>query len=113
MEDYEKCTLCGLCKVNCPTFQVLKNEGDSPRGKAILMKKECDDPIFFKCNLCGACKTSCPMGIDLGLKQHRAKLVEKDIQTDANKKMIENVRKYGNPFGDPDDDSDPDELYCC
>ena len=29
------------------------------------------------------------------------------------RKMIENVRKHGNPFGDPDSEGDPDDLYCC
>ena len=107
----EECTLCGLCKVDCPTFRALRTEADSPRGKAILIREKVDDPIFFMCNLCGACKARCPLGIDLGLKAHRQSLNGSGVQTKENKKMIENVKKFGNPYGNPDEGSD--DIYCC
>jgi len=113
MKDIEKCTLCGMCRAACPTFRAMKTEGNSPRGKAALIKKGIDSEIFFHCTLCGACKRACPNNLDLGLKAHRTTLQEKGIQTDANRKMIENVRKHGNPFGDPKGDKDPEDLYCC
>jgi Fe-S oxidoreductase len=113
MSEIDKCTLCGLCRVKCPTFKALKTEGNSPRGKAVLIKKRVEDEIFYTCTLCGACKQACPTHVDLGLKPHRKDLQEKGVQTKANKKMIENVRKHGNPFGDPDSEGDPDDLYCC
>lgn len=111
--DIDKCTLCGLCRVNCPTFKALRSEANSPRGKAILIKKSFDDEIFFRCTLCGACKVTCPINVDLGLKEQRKRLVERKIVPSGNRKMIENVRRFGNPFGDPEQDYRDDELYCC
>jgi len=112
-ENQDKCTLCGMCKIKCPIFKVLKSEAHSPRGKEILKEKEVYDKIFYKCTLCGACKEECPLKLDLGLKPYRQKLVEKRVKTPANKKMIINIRKHGNPFGKVDGDKDPDDLYCC
>jgi fumarate reductase (CoM/CoB) subunit B len=111
--EVDKCTTCGMCRTACPTFRAMKTEANSPRGKAIFMKKGVDDEIFYKCTLCGACKQKCPTDVNLGLKAHRETLAGKGVQTEANKKMIENVRKHGNPFGDPDKDSESDDLYCC
>ena len=108
---YEECTLCGLCRVNCPIWKARKKEGDSPRGKALLLKAGIHDEIFYACTLCGSCKEHCPIGVDLGLKAQRKALNDAGIQTAQNKAMIKNVRKHGNPFGDGEDDTG--ELYCC
>ena len=113
MADIEKCTLCGLCKANCPIYKVLLEEKYSPRGKAMLIKKEILSDIFYDCTLCGACEVECPVDIDIDMRKIRNKLVEKGMETSVNKKMIENVRKYGNPFGKIEKGKIPKELYCC
>lgn len=109
----EKCSVCGLCKANCPVFKVLLSETSGPRGKAILIKKEILDRVFYKCTLCKACKVECPAGIDLKIEKVRESLVKKGIETEANKRMIANVRQYNNPFGKVEKDKIPKELYCC
>jgi len=109
----EKCVECGLCKANCPVFKSELTETNSPRGKAILIKNNVLDKVFYKCTLCKACKIECPLDIDLELGPIREKLVHNKIETEANKKMIENVRKYGNPFGKIEKNKIPKELYCC
>jgi glycolate oxidase iron-sulfur subunit len=109
----EKCSLCGLCKANCPVFKVLRTETVGPRGKAILSKKGVLDEVFYKCTLCKACTVECPLGVDLELEKTRVELVEKRIETEASKKMIKNIRKYGNPFGKVEKGKIPKELYCC
>lgn len=109
----EKCSLCGLCKINCPAFKILLRETSGPRGKAILIKKDVLSEIFYECTLCNACKIECPVGIDLELGKMREKLVENKIETKANKKMIENIRQHGNPFGKVEKGKIPKELYCC
>jgi glycolate oxidase iron-sulfur subunit len=114
-KQLEKCSYCGLCKHNCPVFAVLLNESFSPRGKSILMKKDMLDEIFYVCALCKACENSCPAGIELPelIRRARTELVEKGVVPEANRKMIENIKKEGNPFGKLKKGKTPKELYCC
>lgn len=109
----EKCIECGLCKANCPIFKSMLIETISPRGKAMLIKEKVLDKIFYQCTLCKACKIECPLDLDLEFEKIREKLVKHGIETDANKKMIKNIREYGNPFGKIEKDKIPKELYCC
>lgn len=109
----KKCSLCGLCKASCPVFKVLLAETSGPRGKAILIKNSVLNEIFYKCTLCKACKVECPAGIDLEIDKIRERLVKNKIETEANEKMINNIRKYGNPFGKVKKGKIPEELYCC
>jgi glycolate oxidase iron-sulfur subunit len=108
----EKCSLCGLCKSVCPIFRVLLTETSSPRAKAIFIKNNVLDKIFYKCTNCEACEKECPAQVDFQLKKIRAELVERGMETSANKKMIVNIRKHGNPFGEIKKGA-PKELYCC
>jgi heterodisulfide reductase subunit D len=94
-----KCNECGMCKENCPVYRALKRESVSPRGFAILQKKEVYDKIVYLCSLCGNCKEVCPYGVDLKLQEFREKLVENRVESSSNKKVIDNLRKYGNPYG--------------
>lgn len=96
----DRCSLCGYCNSNCPVFQVVRKEAVSPRGFAILEKKEMLDKVFYACTLCNACKEKCVINIDLKLRKVRQLLIEKGLETRAGKKMIENIRKFGNPYGD-------------
>lgn len=90
----EKCNLCGRCKEVCPIYKVIKKETISPRGKAILIKKDILDKVFYICTLCGACKEICPNDVDLlsYIKKRRALLVEKGIESKKNREMIENIK---------------------
>jgi len=119
ISEAPKCTKCGLCKKSCPIFRVTLSETNSPRGKALLIKNDLLTDTIFKCTLCGNCELSCPLNIKFNFNLIRSQIVSSGEETSANKKMIENVRKYGNPFGKPDDSNDSDsstnskELYCC
>ncbi len=66
------CVHCGLCTATCPTYQVLGDELDSPRGRIYLMKEMLErgrdpDPATVKhidrCLSCLACMTTCPSGV--------------------------------------------------
>jgi Fe-S oxidoreductase len=112
--EVEVCSLCGFCKYNCPIFKATRKETLSPRGRAILMKKDIlDRDVVFKCSLCEACEKACPARIDFRFKKSRAELIKHGKETEANKKMIENIRKHGNPFGKVKKGKIPDKLYCC
>jgi hypothetical protein len=47
------------------------------------------------------------------MKKLRSYLEKENLQTDTNKEMIENIRKFGNPFGKLEEGKIPKKLYCC
>ena len=69
-----KCVHCGFCTATCPTYQVLGDDLDSPRGRIYLMKRALEGaPISEKtrlhldrCLTCRACETTCPSGVRYG-----------------------------------------------
>jgi len=113
--ESDKCTECGLCRNACPVFIILKRETLSPRGKVMLLKEDIKDEIFYACTLCKNCTVACPLDLELDkdFKKQRGKLVEEKKITKANKILIENVRKYGNPIGKVEEGKIPKELFCC
>ncbi|MEQ8372110.1 MAG: 4Fe-4S dicluster domain-containing protein, partial [Roseibium aggregatum] len=67
-----KCVHCGFCTATCPTFTLLGDELDSPRGRIYLIKDmlENDRPAdktivkhIDRCLSCLACMTTCPSGV--------------------------------------------------
>ena len=71
-EILRSCVHCGFCTATCPTYQVLGDELDSPRGRIYLIKDmlENDRPADEKtvkhvdrCLSCLACMTTCPSGV--------------------------------------------------
>ncbi|MGF1544446.1 MAG: glycolate oxidase subunit GlcF [Parvularculaceae bacterium] len=68
-----RCVHCGFCTATCPTYQLLGDELDSPRGRIYLIQRmlEEDAPPSAKtvthldrCLSCLACVTTCPSGVD-------------------------------------------------
>jgi glycolate oxidase iron-sulfur subunit len=65
------CVHCGFCLASCPTYSILNNELDSPRGRIYLIKSALEDNNFSKssikhldqCLTCRACETICPSGV--------------------------------------------------
>jgi len=101
-DKLEKCVLCDYCRFSCPIFYATEKIKDSPKNKAIRLKKEIIDEEFFRCSLCGFSKMICPNDVDFEIVLQRQKLNELGYETIANKKMIENIRKYNNPYGKKD-----------
>jgi len=73
-EILRRCTHCGFCLSACPTYQILGDELDSPRGRIYQMKKllEGAEPTYVtqqhldRCLTCHACETVCPSGVTYG-----------------------------------------------
>lgn len=86
-EILRACVHCGFCTATCPTYQVLGDELDSPRGRIYLIKDmlENDRPADAKtvkhidrCLSCLACMTTCPSGVHyMHLIDHARTHVEK------------------------------------
>ena len=86
-EILRACVHCGFCTATCPTYQVLGDELDSPRGRIYLIKDmlENDRPADEKtvkhidrCLSCLACMTTCPSGVHyMHLVDHARAHIEK------------------------------------
>jgi glycolate oxidase iron-sulfur subunit len=69
-----KCVHCGFCLATCPTYNLLGDELDSPRGRIYLMKQalegaevtERTQRHLDRCLTCRACETTCPSGVEYG-----------------------------------------------
>jgi len=69
-----KCTHCGMCTATCPTYQLLGDELDGPRGRIYLMKEVLEGATptaktqlhLDRCLTCRACETTCPSGVQYG-----------------------------------------------
>ncbi len=70
----KSCVHCGFCLPACPTYQVLGQEMDSPRGRILLMKNVLEgtlsvqeaQPFVDRCLGCMACTTACPPDVPYG-----------------------------------------------
>jgi glycolate oxidase iron-sulfur subunit len=75
MDGLRACVHCGICLPQCPTYRVLGEEMDSPRGRVYLMRAAAEDRIGLTptmarhldlCLGCRACETACPSGVPFG-----------------------------------------------
>ncbi|MBK1781059.1 glycolate oxidase subunit GlcF [Advenella sp. WQ 585] len=73
-EILRKCVHCGFCQATCPSYQILGDELDSPRGRIYLIKEmvEGQAPTTItqthldQCLTCRNCETTCPSGVEYG-----------------------------------------------
>ncbi|MCY4153659.1 MAG: glycolate oxidase subunit GlcF [Aestuariivita sp.] len=85
-EVLRTCVHCGFCTATCPTYQVLGDELDSPRGRIYLIKdmlendRDPDDRTvkhIDRCLSCLACMTTCPSGVHyMHLVDHAREYIE-------------------------------------
>ena len=69
-----KCVHCGFCTATCPTYQLLGDELDGPRGRIYLIKEMLEGARpshstqlhLDRCLTCRACETTCPSGVRYG-----------------------------------------------
>ena len=95
------CVHCGFCTATCPTYQVLGDELDSPRGRIYLIKDMLENgrPADAKtvkhidrCLSCLACMTTCPSGVDyMHLVDHARDYIEKTYRRPFMDRMLRRV----------------------
>ena len=99
-----KCVHCGFCTATCPTYQLLGNELDGPRGRIYLMKQvlEGQTPTretqlhLDRCLTCRNCESTCPSGVNYGqLVDIGRKLVDAKVERPIVEKTIRWVLKEG------------------
>ena len=95
-----KCVHCGFCNATCPTYQLLGDELDSPRGRIYLIKDMLENkkPANAKivkhidrCLSCYSCMTTCPSGVNyMHLIDHGRNHIEKTYKRPFNERLIRN-----------------------
>ena len=95
---FRKCVHCGFCNATCPTYQLLGDELDGPRGRIYLIKDmlENDKPANEKivkhidrCLSCYSCMTTCPSGVNyMHLIDHGRSHIEKTYKRPFNERVI-------------------------
>ncbi len=101
-----KCVHCGFCTATCPTYQLLGDELDGPRGRIYLIKQvlEGAQPTrktqqhLDRCLTCRNCETTCPSGVQYGhLIDIGRKLVDEKVERPLAEKAVRWALKEGLP----------------
>lgn len=105
------CVHCGFCNATCPTYRLLGDELDGPRGRIYLMKQMAEgQPIgrltqlhLDRCLTCRSCETTCPSGVRYGrlLDIGRAfvdERVERPVGERIKRRLMRVVFPYGRRF---------------
>ena len=100
------CVHCGFCTATCPTYQLLGDELDGPRGRIYLIKQVLEGaPVTAKtqshldrCLTCRNCETTCPSGVQYGrLADIGRKVVEQRVQRPLAERITRFVLKEALP----------------
>lgn len=99
-----QCVHCGLCNATCPTYQLLGDELDGPRGRIYLIKQilEGQAPTqktqthLDRCLTCRACETTCPSGVQYGnLLEIGREIVERKVGRSWTQNMLRRALRHG------------------
>ena len=99
-----KCVHCGFCTATCPTYQLLGDELDGPRGRIYLIKQVLEGvrPTaktqlhLDRCLTCRNCETTCPSGVQYGrLVDIGRKVVEEQVPRPLGARVARTALKTG------------------
>jgi glycolate oxidase iron-sulfur subunit len=103
-EIMRKCVHCGFCNATCPTYQLLGDELDGPRGRIYLIKQMLEGSAVTRstqrhldrCLTCLNCQTTCPSGVEYGhLVEIGRKLVDERVERPAAERAVRWTLKEG------------------
>lgn len=99
-----KCVHCGFCTATCPTYVLLGDERDSPRGRIYLIKQmlERDETPTAevvkhvdRCLSCLSCMTTCPSGVNyMHLVDHARAHIEKTYKRPLRERIVRNMLAF-------------------
>ena len=101
-----KCVHCGFCTATCPTYQLLSDELDGPRGRIYLMKQvlegkpatEKTQTHLDRCLTCRNCESTCPSGVQYGrLVDIGRKIVEEQVPRPLSQRLLRTALKEALP----------------
>src|SRR5438552_13196711 len=93
-KNLRACVHCGICTATCPTYVLLGDERDSPRGRIVMMQNMLEgggapsaETVLHidRCLSCLGCRTACPSGVDY------ARLIDQS--------RVDIAQNYCRPFG--------------
>ena len=99
-----KCVHCGFCTATCPTYQLLGDELDGPRGRIYLIKQVLEGATptrstqlhLDRCLTCRNCETTCPSGVEYGhLVDIGRKLVDQRVARPPAERAVRWLLKEG------------------
>jgi glycolate oxidase iron-sulfur subunit len=97
-----KCVHCGFCTATCPTYQLLGDELDGPRGRIYLIKQVLEGKQataktqmhLDRCLTCRNCETTCPSGVQYGhLVDIGRKIVEDQVPRPLSQRLMRTALK--------------------
>lgn len=96
-----KCVHCGFCTATCPTYVILGDELDSPRGRIYLIKEMLENDRkptaelvkhIDRCLSCLACMTTCPSGVNyMHLVDHARAYIEDNYRRPWKERVLRNI----------------------
>ena len=99
-----KCVHCGFCNATCPTYQLLGDELDGPRGRIYLIKQVLEGRAatartqlhLDRCLTCRNCETTCPSGVQYGrLIDIGRHLVEREVPRTTAERAVRTTLREG------------------
>jgi len=95
----QRCVHCGFCTATCPTYQLLGDELDGPRGRIYLIKQVLEggevtrstQQHLDRCLTCLNCQTTCPSGVEYG---HLVDIGRKIVDTRVARPMTERTLRW-------------------
>ena len=98
------CVHCGFCAATCPTYQLLGDELDGPRGRIYLIKQVVEGQMptratqehLDRCLTCRSCETTCPSGVQYGrLLDIGRKLVDERVPRSPEQRVVRAALRQG------------------
>jgi len=93
------CVHCGFCTATCPTYQLLGDELDGPRGRIYLIKQMLEgDTVTVetqrhldRCLTCRACETTCPSGVRYG---RLADIGREVVEQRVSRSVLQRIKRW-------------------
>ena len=90
------CVHCGFCTATCPTYQILGDELDGPRGRIYQIKEMLEGSAVTKetlnhldrCLTCRACESTCPSGVEYG---HLLEIGRSEVEKRVERSLFQRV----------------------